>query len=63
MKAGQIITENSVAVLRTEKILTPGISPRFLEAVQGKTLVRDVKAGEGVLFEDFENFEQAIKNN
>lgn len=61
MKAGQIINETSVAVLRTEKILTPGISPRFLEAVQKKKLIRDVKAGEGVVFEDFENFEESVK--
>ncbi len=51
MKAGQVIGEGDVAVLRTEKVLTPGISPEYLDDVIGKTLARDVEAGEGVLME------------
>ena len=51
MKAGQVIGEGDVAVLRTEKVLTPGISPEYLDDVLGKTLARDVEAGEGVLME------------
>ncbi len=50
MKAGQVIGEGDVAVLRTEKVLTPGISPEYLDDVIGKTLARDVEAGEGVEF-------------
>ena len=51
MNAGQVIGEDDVAVLRTEKVLTPGISPEYLDDVIGKTLARDVEAGEGVLME------------
>ena len=54
MKKGEKITESDVAVLRTEKVLTPGISPKFLEKVIGSTLKNDVKSGSGVLFSDFE---------
>jgi sialic acid synthase SpsE len=51
MKVGQVISEGDIAVLRTEKVLTPGISPEYLDDVIGKTLARDVEAGEGVLME------------
>lgn len=54
MKKGEKIKTEDVAVLRTEKILTPGISPKFLEKVIGSTLKNDVKSGSGVLFSDFE---------
>lgn len=53
LKAGKIITENDVGVLRTEKILTPGISPEFLDTILGTKLTKDVKSGDGVLWEDF----------
>ncbi|MCQ2584171.1 MAG: N-acetylneuraminate synthase family protein [Treponema sp.] len=51
MKKGEVISEKDVAVLRTEKILTPGISPEFLEKVIGSELTCDVKDGEGVVFD------------
>lgn len=52
MKKGQIIGEADVAVLRTEKVLSPGISPEFLDDVIGKTLACDVEDGAGVKFSD-----------
>jgi sialic acid synthase SpsE len=52
MKAGSIIEEKDVAVLRTEKVLTPGIAPAFLQTVLGAHLVRDVNSGAGVQWED-----------
>lgn len=52
MKAGEIIGEKDVAALRTEKILTPGISPKFLETVIGAKISRDAKSGDGVQFDD-----------
>lgn len=52
MKAGEIIGAGDVAVLRTEKILTPGISPEYLDEIIGKTLACDVKDGEGVKLTD-----------
>jgi sialic acid synthase SpsE len=53
MKAGQIIGEGDVAVLRTEKVLTPGLTPDWLDKVIGAKLVRDVTSGAGVQKEDF----------
>lgn len=52
MKAGEIIGEKDVAVLRTEKILSPGISPKFLENIIGAKLSQNVTSGAGVQFED-----------
>lgn len=51
MKKGEIITKNDVEVLRTEKILTPGLSPEFLETILGAKLTKDVKDGEGLLWQ------------
>ncbi|MBD5435222.1 MAG: spore coat protein [Treponema sp.] len=50
-----ILQESDVGVLRTEKILTPGIPPEFLERVIGKTLARKVESGDPVCLEDFMN--------
>lgn len=52
MKKGQVIGESDVAVLRTEKVLTPGLTPDWLDKVIGATLVRDVTSGAGVQKED-----------
>lgn len=51
MKKGERIKENDIGVLRTEKVLSVGIHPDFLETVIGATLKRDVENGEGVLLE------------
>ena len=53
IKAGQTIGKGDVAVLRTEKILTPGLTPDWLDKVIGAKLARDVEDGAGVQFEDF----------
>lgn len=50
MKKDEIIGEKDIAVLRTEKILTPGISPEFWEDVIGKALIQDVDDGEGLIW-------------
>ena len=52
MKKGEVIGADDVAVLRTEKILTPGISPEYLDEVIGKTLACDVEDGQGVQKEE-----------
>ena len=52
MKAGEIIGQGDVAVLRTEKVLSPGISPEYLDVVIGKTLACDVEDGDGVLMDN-----------
>ena len=48
MKEGEIIGADDVAVLRTEKVLTPGFTPDWLDKVVGRKLLRDVTSGSGV---------------
>lgn len=50
LKKGDVIKPCDIGVLRTEKVLTPGISPEFLEIVTGSVLCSDVQNGEGVSF-------------
>lgn len=49
---GHVIKEENIGILRTEKVLTPGITPEYYDLVIGKTLSRNVKSGSGVQFED-----------
>ncbi|MCL2176016.1 MAG: N-acetylneuraminate synthase family protein [Treponema sp.] len=52
IKAGEVITKKDYAVLRTEKILRPGLEPRFEKMIEGKIARNDIPAGEGIRFED-----------
>ncbi|MCK9170066.1 MAG: N-acetylneuraminate synthase family protein [Treponema sp.] len=52
MPAGELIGPADIGVLRTEKILTPGISPEYLKTVTGAYTVHTVTAGAGVQWED-----------
>ena len=54
MKTGQIITAEDIGVLRTEKILSPGLTPDWLDKVVGKVLIKDVASGQGVQKVEFE---------
>ena len=54
MKAGEVIGEGDVAVLRTEKVLSPGLTPDWLDKAVGAKLARDVTSGAGVQEEDIE---------
>lgn len=51
-EAGHVLAADDIGVLRTEKVLTPGLSPEFLESVIGKKLRRAVQDGAGVAWED-----------
>ena len=51
MKAGEVITMEDIGVLRTEKILSVGLHPRFLDKVIGAKLTRDVERGAGLQWE------------
>lgn len=53
MKKGEKLGEGDIAILRTEKVLTTGISPEFYDMMIGAVLSTDVKNGEGVQFEHF----------
>ena len=49
MKRGQRIRKKDIAILRTEKILSPGMSPEFFYDIIGKRLKTNVSAGSGLL--------------
>lgn len=55
MKIGEVVQSGDIAVLRTEKVLSPGLSPRYLDTVTGTVLQRDVDDGAGVSWGDFLN--------
>ncbi len=50
--AGELIAESDVAVLRTEKVLRPGLSPEFLAVVVGARAKRRIPDGAGILWAD-----------
>ncbi len=52
LRPGHVITPEDVAVLRTEKILRPGLPPQFLDLVLGRPLQREISAGEGLVWDD-----------
>jgi sialic acid synthase SpsE len=52
IRKGSVIGEPDVAVLRTEKVLRPGIGPEFLPRVVGTIAKRNVPDGEGIEWED-----------
>ena len=49
---GELIGESDVAVLRTEKVLRPGLSPEFLSVVVGARAKRRIPDGAGILWAD-----------
>ena len=49
---GETIKPEMIAVLRTEKILRPGLHPRWENAIVGRKARNAIPAGEGVRFED-----------
>jgi sialic acid synthase SpsE len=53
IKAGNTVKEGDIALFRTEKVLTPGLSPEWLDTVRGARLSRDVTSGAGAEWEDF----------
>ena len=50
MKAGDSITPDSIAILRTEKILEPGLDPKYFSQIIGAKLSQDIAAGQGVFW-------------
>ena len=55
MKAGDIITQDSIAIVRTEKILEPGLAPKYFSQIIGARLSKDIAAGQGVLWHHIMN--------
>ena len=48
LNKGVVLTEENTALLRTEKILKPGIRPEYYRDILGKRLVKDVASGQGI---------------
>ena len=51
LRRGDVIGVGDVAVLRTEKVLRPGLHPRHLPQLIGNRLVCDVPDGEGITWD------------
>ncbi len=54
LKSGTVITTENSALLRTEKVLRPGIAPRHCHKAYGRRLRRDIAPGDGITWEDLE---------
>ena len=52
IQKGEILKKGDYAVLRTEKILRPGLEPRWERAIEGRAARNFIPAGEGIRFED-----------
>lgn len=49
---GDVLGTDTMAVLRTEKVLTPGIHPRMFKTLIGKKITRAVESGAGITWDD-----------
>ena len=58
MKKGEVIGQGDIAILRTEKVLSVGISPAFYDMMMGASLTCDVKNGEGLQFNHVINYQK-----
>ncbi len=52
IKAGEVFTKDTLALLRTEKVLRPGLAPAFMALALGRRAARDIPGGEGVEWDD-----------
>ena len=52
LPSGTILTNRNTALLRTEKILRPGLSPSCLKEVIGRKTVVEIPTGEGIRWKD-----------
>jgi sialic acid synthase SpsE len=52
IQEGEIITEDTVGVLRTEKVLRPGLPPSWKSRIIGRQAQAFIPAGEGIRLED-----------
>ena len=48
IQAGEVITAGDFAVLRTEKVLRPGLAPSWAQHICGRTARQCIPAGEGI---------------
>ena len=52
LDAGTLIGPHNTALLRTEKVLTPGLPPHRRHAAYGRRLRRNIPAGDGITWTD-----------
>jgi len=52
IQAGEILSAEDFAVLRTEKVLRPGLAPSWAAQMCGRAARQFIPAGEGIRFED-----------
>jgi sialic acid synthase SpsE len=52
IQIGEILKRSDYAVLRTEKILRPGLEPCWEKFIEGRTARNFIPSGEGIRFED-----------
>jgi sialic acid synthase SpsE len=52
IQAGEVITADMIAILRTEKILRPGLPPSFETMIMDRKVRSFIPAGQGVRWED-----------
>ena len=52
IKEGETITQDMISILRTEKILRPGLHPRWETSVIGRKARNFIPSGEGITFSD-----------
>jgi sialic acid synthase SpsE len=56
IRKGGVLSEDNLALLRTEKVLRPGLAPELLPAVLGRRARRDVESGQGIEWDDVGDF-------
>ncbi|MDR2841772.1 MAG: N-acetylneuraminate synthase family protein, partial [Spirochaetaceae bacterium] len=52
IKSGELITKENAGILRTEKVLRPGLQPYYFDQLAGKKAANTIAAGEGIRMED-----------
>lgn len=52
LQPGEVFSESNVAILRTEKILNPGLHPELLPVILGRVARNYIEAGEGIQWQD-----------
>jgi sialic acid synthase SpsE len=52
IEKGEAFDASILAILRTEKILRPGLDPELLPTLIGRRAMRDIASGEGIEWED-----------
>ncbi|MEI6875823.1 MAG: N-acetylneuraminate synthase family protein, partial [Spirochaetota bacterium] len=53
---GEILAASKLALLRTEKVLAPGLAPGCWQSIVGRIARRDIGSGQGIDWEDVGDF-------